>query len=88
MYNNYGYMRDALDELPLTFSDSEIDWLKKKNKRRFSVHLINHLRRTRNFKQTKEAFLKASFSMKDLLEGICYFQKQPKQLSTKQHQAK
>lgn len=78
MYNNYGYMRDALDELPLPFSDSEIDWLKKKNKRRFSVHLINHLRRTRNLKKTKEAFTKASFSIKDLLVGFLYFQKHPK----------
>lgn len=79
IYNNYRYLRDALDELALPFTGHEMEWLKKKNKRRFAVHLFNYLRRTRDIKKTKEAFAKASFSMKDMIEGILYFQKQPKQ---------
>lgn len=80
MYNNYRYLNDALQELPLPFFANEIQWLKKKNKRRFIVHLFNYLRRTRNFKKTKEAYIKAEFTLKDVTEGIFYFRKKPVEL--------
>lgn len=77
MYNNYRYMRDALDELPLPFSAAELDWLHKKNKRRFAVHLFNYLRRTRNIKKTKEACTHANFGISDFVQGVMYFKKKP-----------
>ncbi len=83
MYNNYRYMRDALAELPLPFTEEEIEWLKKKNKRRFAVHLFNYLRHTRNVVKTKEAISKASFTFRDAVEGIFYFKKKPLQKSGK-----
>jgi glycosyltransferase involved in cell wall biosynthesis len=70
MYNNYLYMRDALHNLQLLFTKREIAWLKKKNKRRFTVHLFNFLRRTKDIKKTKEAFRKAEFSIKYIFQGI------------------
>ena len=69
MYNNYLYMRDALDELPLPFSSKELSWLKKKNKRRFTVHLINFYRKTFDFKKTSFAYKKTLFSLKDIFQA-------------------
>ena len=78
MYNNYRYMKDALLDLPMPFSEEERDWLCKKNKRRFAVHLINYTWRNFNFINTKEAMQKASFSYMDLFQGLLYFKKCPK----------
>ncbi len=69
MYNNYLYMRDALNELPLPFSPKELSWLKKKNKRRFIVHLFNFYRKTFDFKKTRYAYKKTLFSLKDVFQG-------------------
>lgn len=80
MYNNYRYLRDALHELQWPFTIKEKEWLVKKNKRRFVVHLFNYLRRTRNLKKTKEAYDKAGFTIKDVVEAIFYFKKKPSQI--------
>jgi glycosyltransferase involved in cell wall biosynthesis len=73
LYNNYNYMRDALAELPLPFNSNQINWLIKKNKRRFTLHIINYFIKTRNFKKTKQAYKNADFNLKYFLQGI--FQK-------------
>lgn len=70
MYNNYMYMRDALEELPLPFTGKQLHWLKKKNKRRFVVHLFHFFRKSFDFKKTRYAYTKAAFSFKDVLQGV------------------
>ncbi len=50
LYNNYLYMRDALDDLPLPFTREKLTWLKKKNKRRFIVHLFNLAVKNKRYK--------------------------------------
>ncbi len=70
MYNNYRYMRDALAELSLPFTETQLAWLNKKNKRRFVVHLFNFLKKTRDIKRVKFAISTAEFTLKDALEGV------------------
>lgn len=77
MYNNYRYMRDALLELPLPFTQEEREWLFKKNKRRFAVQLVNFTRLKCDFTKTSEAMHKAAFTYKDIFEGLLYFKKRP-----------
>lgn len=73
IYNNYNYMRDALNELSLPFTNNQYSWFKKKNKRRFVVNLFNYFIKTLNFKKTAEAYVKANFSFKDVFIGLFHF---------------
>ena len=68
LYNNYKYMRDALNELP--FEKWKIKWFIKKNKRRFVVNLFLYFMKTFNFQKTVQAWKKADFNLKFLLEGV------------------
>lgn len=70
MYNNYLYMRDALTNLPLPFTGKQLAWLRKKNKRRFIVHLVNFYAKTFDFKKTRYAYIKAAFTVKDVVQGV------------------
>jgi hypothetical protein len=63
-------MRDALNDLPLPFSNKQISWLKKKNKRRFVVNLIKYFYKTRNLKMLIIALKKAEFSFFDFFQSI------------------
>lgn len=70
LYNNYKYMCDALDTLPLGLEVREIKWLHKKSKRRFTMNIIKYFLMTFNFKKTALAIKKANFSLGDALVGI------------------
>lgn len=70
LYNNYKYMRDALNELPIPFEKEKIKWFIKKNKRRFVVNLFLYFMKTFNFQKTVQAWKKADFNLKFLLEGV------------------
>ena len=70
LYNNYKYMRDALNELPIPFEKGKIKWFIKKNKRRFVVNLFLYFMKTFNFQKTVQAWKKADFNLKFLLEGV------------------
>jgi glycosyltransferase involved in cell wall biosynthesis len=70
LHNNFRYMQDALEELPLPFSAKQIGWLKKKNYRRFVVNLYNYYRETRNYKNTIKAWKMAGFNYQYFLRGI------------------
>src|SRR5690348_4570978 len=70
LYNSFCYMRDALNELPLPFSKSEINLLRKKNYRRFIVNLFHYYGKTRNFKEIIRAWKLAGFNYKYFLQGI------------------
>jgi glycosyltransferase involved in cell wall biosynthesis len=70
LYNNYKYMRDALNELPIPFEKEKIKWFIKKNKRRFVVNLFLYFMKTFNFHKTIQAWKKADFNLKFLLEAV------------------
>ena len=70
LYNNYRYLRDALNELDLPLTADQTAWLQKKNKRRFVINLASYLARTRDVKKTKAAMKLAGFSWRDIREGI------------------
>lgn len=70
LYNYNNYLADALENLELPLTKDQINWLQKKRKRRFAVNITKYFFRTANIVKTKEAFLKAGFSLKDFLIGI------------------
>jgi glycosyltransferase involved in cell wall biosynthesis len=70
LHSNFRYMQDALEELPLPFSEKQIRWLKKKNYRRFIVNLLDYYRQTRNFKNTIKAWKSADFNYKYFFRGV------------------
>ena len=70
VYNNYLFLKDALNELPLPLSAKEKEWIGNKNKRRFLRNIIRYFFHTRNFKQVKEALKKTGFSIKDCFNAV------------------
>jgi hypothetical protein len=63
-------MRDALIELPLPFEKKKIDWLIKKNKRRFVVNLFHYFFKTFNISKSRNAIQKSNFKAKDFIQAI------------------
>ena len=70
LHNNYNYMKDAINQLPLPLSKKEKNWLLKKNKRRFLVNAAVFLKLTFNFRLLYQLFKRSQFSFKDALEGL------------------
>lgn len=70
LYNNYKYIHDALNILPLGLPIDKVDWLRKKNKRRFTVNIFNYFFSTYDIKKTKSAINRAGFTLRDALEGM------------------
>lgn len=70
LYNNYNYLRDALDELPLPITSSEKKWVSKKNKRRFVMNIFLYFTSTFNLKGTLDAFRHTKFTFRDILDGL------------------
>lgn len=72
LYNNYNYLKAALQELPLPVSGKESRWLMNKNRRRFLVNLFRYFTQTRNLTKTMEARKKASFGWRDAFRGLIH----------------
>jgi glycosyltransferase involved in cell wall biosynthesis len=70
LYNNYNYLRDALEELPLPITASEKKWISKKNKRRFLVNIIIYFTTTLEVKKSLDAIKFSKFSFNDALDGL------------------
>lgn len=70
LYNSYLYLHDALAELKLPLTHDEIDYLSKKNKRRFLVNIFKYFISTGNISKTQFAIRQASFNRKDLISAI------------------
>ncbi|MBS1756686.1 MAG: glycosyltransferase [Bacteroidetes bacterium] len=67
---NYCYMRDALRELNLPLTSKEIDYLSKKNKRRFVSNCINQFKKEKKISTVKMLWQKTGFRFRDMIEGI------------------
>lgn len=70
LYNNYRYLRDALNELDLPLSSKEKKYLNHKNKRRFVVNLMRYFAKTRDLKKTRAALGLSGFKWKDLPDAV------------------
>ncbi|MFT3980976.1 MAG: glycosyltransferase family A protein [Ferruginibacter sp.] len=70
LYNNYLYMHDALEKLPLGITDAEKKWLSKKMKRRFVVNISKYFLKTFDLKKTRNAIWLSRFSFSDAMTGI------------------
>jgi glycosyltransferase involved in cell wall biosynthesis len=70
LYNNYLFLKDALDELPFPLTEKEKKWVSNKNKRRFFITVIRYFFATRNIKQVREALRKTKFSIGDVFNAV------------------
>lgn len=70
LYNNYNFNEEAISKLPLPLTVAEKKWLLKKNRRRFFVNLIKHLKKTRSISTAYEAVKRTDYSFKDAIQGI------------------
>lgn len=70
LYNNYRYNRDSFNYLDLRLDSESIQWLHKKNKRRFLVSTFKYLIKTKNLRKTMLAIRYAEFSLKDAFIGL------------------
>lgn len=73
LYNNYKYLNDALNELPLGLNTQQKSWLSKKSKRRFFTNICKYFFSTFNFKKTRFAIKQANYTLKDAMIGIFHF---------------
>jgi glycosyltransferase involved in cell wall biosynthesis len=70
LYNSYLYLHDALAELTLPLTPDEIDYLQKKNKRRFLVNLVKYFISTGNISPTRFALKQTGFNARDFFSAI------------------
>jgi glycosyltransferase involved in cell wall biosynthesis len=70
LYNNFNYLKDAVDELHLTLSDEQKNWILNKNRRRFIVNLILFFFKFWDLKKILFAINKTSFNLKDMRLAI------------------
>jgi len=70
VYNNYLFLKDALEELPMPLTDKEKKWVANKNKRRFVVTLGRYLRYKRNLTLMRSALKKSRFTVRDLFDSV------------------
>jgi len=72
LYNNYLYLRDALDDLPLQLTKAQLVWLRKKNKRRFLVNIARYFITTLNFPKTAAVLRRTHFGFTDMVQAILH----------------
>lgn len=73
LYNNFLYLRDALDELDLPLSTEQKALLAKKNKRRFLTNLIKYFVKSGDWSKTRTAIRLTGFGLRDVVAAV--FQK-------------
>ena len=72
LYNNFNYLRDALQELDLPLTEKERQWLMNKNRRRFLVNFLNYYRHTKNLSKAINARKLAGFGFRDVLKALLH----------------
>ncbi|MEO5991049.1 MAG: glycosyltransferase family A protein [Ferruginibacter sp.] len=72
LYNSYRYLNQALVELRFELKPEKIEWLHKKNKRRFIVNVFSYFLKSFNLKKTIIAIKRADFSFKDAIQGVLH----------------
>jgi glycosyltransferase involved in cell wall biosynthesis len=72
LYNNFNYLRDALQELDLPLTEKEKTWLMNKNRRRFLMNFMNYCVRSKNLSKAFAAKRLAGFSIKDAWRALVH----------------
>jgi glycosyltransferase involved in cell wall biosynthesis len=70
LYQGYLYLQYALSQSFLPMNESQIKFLRKKNKRRFLLNLIRYLLKTGQFQKIVKAVKITNFSSRDLFTAI------------------
>lgn len=70
LYNGYHYFNDVLALSNFPLKQYEIDYLLRKNKRRFLVNALKHYFETLNFQETLFAYKLSGFTVKDFLIAL------------------
>lgn len=65
LFNNYRYLNDAVKELNLQFSKPQINFILKKNKRRFLFNILKYCLQTADLIKTYQAIKLANFTFYD-----------------------
>ena len=72
LYNNFNYLRDALQELDLPLSKKEKDWIMNKNRRRFLMNMLNYCVQSKNLSKVFAARKLARFGLRDAWKAIMH----------------
>jgi glycosyltransferase involved in cell wall biosynthesis len=72
LYNNFNYLRDALQELSLPLSEKQKSWLMNKNRRRFLVNFLNYCLQTKNISKAFAARRLAKFGVADAWKALVH----------------
>ena len=70
LHNGYRYFNDVLSLAEIPLKESQKDYLKLKNKRRFFINSIKYLLKSRNLRKFKAAYTLAEFTIKDIFKAI------------------
>lgn len=76
LFNNYRYLNDAIKELYFHFSETQKNYILKKNKRRFLYNIVKYSLQTANVVKAYRAIKLANFTLYDSF--IAVFQKSAK----------
>ena len=70
LYNNFNYLRDALQELDLPLTEKEKQWLMNKNRRRFFVNFFSYCRQSKDLRKAFAAKKLAKFGIADAWKAL------------------
>jgi len=73
LINGWRYLRDAVEQLPLTLDEQQKKWILKKSKRRFTINIVKFFFKSFDLGKTRIAISQANFSLKDAIVGIFHF---------------
>jgi glycosyltransferase involved in cell wall biosynthesis len=72
LYNNFNYLRDALQELELPLSEKEKEWMMNKNRRRFLMNCFNFCVQLKNIPKAFTARKLADFGLRDAWKALVH----------------
>jgi glycosyltransferase involved in cell wall biosynthesis len=70
LHQNYAYLKNALNELPIPLNRQELLWVKKKSKRRFFVNICRYLLSGGSIKKAFEICRKNEFAFNDVIQAV------------------
>jgi hypothetical protein len=72
LYNNFNYLRDALQEVDLPLTSKEKQWLMNKNRRRFLVNFFNYCVKSKDLAKAFAARRLAKFGITDAWRALVH----------------
>jgi glycosyltransferase involved in cell wall biosynthesis len=72
LYNNFNYLRDALEQLDLPLTAQQKEWVQNKNRRRFLTNLLRYFFRSGNAGKAMRARQLAGFGIRDAWKALVH----------------